>query len=85
MLKAFFTKVAKHHVNASSRADFTKASAHWMRHSFAHQVLAATNNDLAVVQQLLGHSSIQTTAIYVKADLTARKVAVNAMASPVFL
>jgi site-specific recombinase XerD len=84
VLKRFFAKVAKHHCTGASRADFTKASAHWMRHSFAHQVLAATDNDLVVVQQLLGHSSIQTTAIYVKADMQERRLAINAMQSPLF-
>jgi site-specific recombinase XerD len=84
VLKSFFAKVVKYHVSGTSRADFSQASAHWMRHTFAHQVLAATDNDLAVVQQLLGHSSIQTTAIYVKADLQERKQAVNAMQSPLF-
>lgn len=81
VLKSFFTRVAKHH---AVHADFAKASAHWMRHTFAHQVLAATDNDLAVVQQLLGHSTIQTTAIYVKANVERRTKAINAMASPIF-
>ena len=64
--------------------NFAKASAHWLRHTFAHQVLAATDNDLAVVQQLLGHGTIQTTAIYVKANVERRTKAINAMASPIF-
>lgn len=81
VLKSFFAKVGKLH---SSQVDFEKASAHWMRHTFAHQVLAATDNDLAVVQQLLGHSSIQTTAIYVKANMQSRTLAINAMESPLF-
>ena len=81
VLKSFFANVAKQY---SVHADFDKASAHWMRHTFAHQVLAATNNDLAVVQQLLGHSTIQTTAIYVKADVESRTKAINAMESPIF-
>jgi site-specific recombinase XerD len=81
VLKAFFANVARHH---AVHADFEKASAHWMRHTFAHQVLAATGNDLAVVQQLLGHSTIQTTAIYVKADMESRTKAINAMALPIF-
>jgi site-specific recombinase XerD len=81
VLKAFFANVAKQH---SVHADFEKASAHWMRHTFAHQVLAATDNDLSIVQQLLGHSSIQTTAIYVKANVESRTKAINAMTSPIF-
>lgn len=81
VLKAFFANVAKQH---SVHADFEKASAHWMRHTFAHQVLAATDNNLSIVQQLLGHSSIQTTAIYVKANVESRTRAINAMESPIF-
>lgn len=81
VLKVFFANVAKQH---SVHADFEKASAHWMRHTFANQVLAATDNDLSIVQQLLGHSSIQTTAIYVKANVDSRTKAINAMASPIF-
>lgn len=81
LLKSFFVKVAKQH---NSGGDFAKASAHWMRHTFAHQVLAATDKDLAVVQQLLGHGSIQTTATYVKADMENRTLAINAMFSPLF-
>ena len=84
ILKSFFSKVAKRHTSADSRADFSRASAHWMRHTFAHQVLAATENNLVVVQQLLGHSSIQTTALYTKADMQERKTAVKAMVSPLF-
>lgn len=81
IIKRFFATVAKHH---SVHADFAAASAHWMRHTFAHQVLEATVNDLPVVQQLLGHSSIQTTAIYVKANMHDRMAAINAMQSPIF-
>lgn len=51
-------------------------SAHWWRHTFGHKVLQASNNDLPVVQQLLGHTSINTTAIYVKADQSQRAQAV---------
>lgn len=56
---------------------FSKASMHWMRHTFAVQVLAATNNDLAVVQQLMGHSSISITGHYVKANMNQRIKAVQ--------
>lgn len=37
---------------------------HLFRHTFAHAALAASNNDLVGVSQLLGHESINTTAIY---------------------
>ncbi|MCY1377444.1 Tyrosine recombinase XerC [compost metagenome] len=50
-----------------------------MRHTFAHAVLRATGGDLPVTQQLLGHASIATTGIYVKADMSQRLKAVMAL------
>ena len=41
-------------------------SAHTLRHSFAHRFLQQTNNDLVALAQLLGHESLNTTAIYTK-------------------
>ena len=67
VLKSFFRKCA---TNAGQdNSDFTKASAHWLRHTFAHQALDAAQNDLGVVQQLLGNASITTTSTYRAADL----------------
>ena len=37
---------------------------HLMRHTFASAALTASNNDLVGVSQLLGHESVNTTAIY---------------------
>lgn len=70
ILKAFFRQAQKH--EAAKNTDFSKASAHWLRHTFAHQTLQASGKNLPVVQQLLGHADISTTAIYVKADMSAR-------------
>jgi len=60
-------------------------SLHWLRHTFAMTMLirlhaqAATNpeiNPLKVLQVLLGHGSIQTTAIYLRCvELHARDIA----------
>lgn len=56
---------------------FRRASTHWLRHTFAHQLLKETDRDLALVQSVLGHKSITTTAIYVKADLEERVMGVK--------
>ena len=74
ILKVFFKAVERR--CGDSSADFKKASAHWLRHTFAHQSLQASGKDLAVVQQLLGHADISTTGIYIKADMSSRVSAV---------
>jgi site-specific recombinase XerD len=78
-LKRLFGMVAKAPAAAHSNSDFTKASGHWLRHTFGHAVLKASGERLPVVQQLLGHSSITTTSIYVKADMSARAEAISAL------
>lgn len=81
ILKAFFRKcsVKAGELTADTASPFRRASTHWLRHTFAHHVLKASGKDLTVAQALLGHSSINTTAIYVKADMQARAAAVNAV------
>lgn len=39
---------------------------HTLRHTFAHRFLSATGNDLVALAQILGHESLNTTAIYAK-------------------
>ena len=41
-----------------------KFSPHTLRHTFAHRFLASTNNDIVALAQILGHESLNTTAIY---------------------
>ena len=78
VLKSFFRSVAKEcapHVAES----FEQASCHWLRHTFAHDVLKASGNDLTVTQQLLAHKNLSTTGLYLKADMSSRIAAVKAL------
>ncbi len=79
VLKGFFRAVGKRCGDEQLQEDFERASCHWLRHTFAHGVLKASGNDLPVTQQLLGHKSISTTGIYLKADMDQRIDAVLAM------
>jgi integrase len=48
----------------------TRVGCHSLRKSFAHGVYAASGNDLVLVQQLLAHSSPQTSARYLRREDT---------------
>lgn len=56
---------------------------HMARHSFATHMLASGAGDLMVVKELLGHSSVATTQVYLKVDPSrmASSVEDNPMAS----
>ncbi|MEZ7848383.1 MAG: tyrosine-type recombinase/integrase [Polaromonas sp.] len=72
ILKAFFKKVGERGDLVDGHANFEKASAHWLRHTFGHQAMIASGGDLASIQQILGHADISTTGIYLKANLGSR-------------
>lgn len=88
LLKSFFRECAARagedlEAKGAMRGTFSKASTHWLRHTFAHHALRSSDRDLTVVQALLGHASINTTAIYIKADLGSRVTAVAKIAPSV--
>lgn len=60
--------VAKQMRAAVAAAGITKrVTPHTLRHAFATHAMRC-GNDIATVQELLGHESLETTAIYVHAD-----------------
>lgn len=70
IVKGFFARVGARDDLVHGQAAFERASTHWMRHTFAHVGLAeGGDNSLATVQALLGHSSIATTGLYLKANM----------------
>lgn len=80
-LKRFFALCGQASRDPDQQARFSKASTHWMRHTFAHLLLRVTDKNLAIVQKVLGHSSMATTAIYVKAEQKDTIAAVGAIRS----
>ena len=60
-----FWKILKGHARAAGLA--TRVHPHVLRHSFATHLLQG-GADLRVVQELLGHASVATTAIYTHLD-----------------
>ena len=83
VLKDFWAKcsVAAGEDPDDPNTTFKRASPHWLRHTCAHKLLHATAKDLPLVQAILGHKSITTTAIYVKADMTDRIAATKQLSS----
>lgn len=63
ILKRFFRDCARTASKSGLReAEFMSASAHWLRHTFGMTMTPRT--DLRTVQRAMGHSNINTTAVY---------------------
>lgn len=77
ILKDFMHKVSQRDDLVSGHANFLKASAHWMRHTFGIQAVIASKGDLPAIQQILGHADLTTTGIYMKADMSARLAVID--------
>jgi len=76
--------LAKHVATATAKAPSLKkkrVSPHVLRHSCAMHTLQATH-DIRKVALWLGHASVQTTEIYVRADPTAKLEMLNAALPP---
>ncbi|MEX3556579.1 MAG: site-specific integrase [Burkholderia gladioli] len=56
-----------------ARRQLAQTSPHSLRHTFGTQAVA-TGMDLDVVQQLLGHASLQTTSVYVTAEQRRQRI-----------
>ena len=71
-------RIVKHHARAAGLK--AEVSPHTLRHSFATHLLAG-GADLRAVQEMLGHTSIATTQIYTRVELS-RLQAVHAQFHP---
>jgi site-specific recombinase XerD len=76
--------LSKHVATATTKAPSLKkksVSPHVLRHTCAMHILEATH-DIRKVALWLGHATVQTTEIYVRADPTAKLDAINAVLPP---
>jgi integrase/recombinase XerD len=85
MTRAGFAYILRHHVAAARRRCASlrakRVSPHVLRHSCALWTLQATG-DIRKVALWLGHNSLQTTEMYLRADPTKKLDAVNAITPP---
>ncbi|MVW77665.1 phage integrase family protein [Bordetella sp. 02P26C-1] len=66
-----------------NRYRLLQASTHWLRHTHGSHA-AARGTSLAVIQQNLGHKSLTTTSVYVKAEARLRAEQMEAFDQAVF-
>ena len=73
--------LVSHLANACLREAGSAARFHDLRHRFATQLYQATR-DIRLVQELLGHASPSTTAVYAAYDRAGAAAAVEALDAP---
>jgi integrase/recombinase XerD len=85
MTRSGFEYILAKHVTTASRASPSitgkNVSPHVLRHTCAMHTLQATR-DVRKVSLWLGHASLQSTEVYLRADPTEKLEALNAMTSP---
>jgi len=85
MTRSGFEYILRKHVRTAAKrcpALLSKrVSPHWLRHSCAMRILQATK-DLRKVSLWLGHSNMQTTEMYVRADPTVKLEALESAIAP---
>lgn len=69
-------------INGYLRSIGVAATAHQLRHFAGTAALEASGGDLRAVQELLGHSSPATTALYTRLDTRRLRTVVDAIAIP---
>ncbi len=83
--RSLFQLLKRHFDNAAERLDdlidasqLRLASTHWLRHTFATEVLAR-GAGIDVAQELLGHSDSATTSIYTHASRARKRAAIESL------
>lgn len=83
--RTLFQLLKRHFDNAAERLDdlidasqLRLASTHWLRHTFATEVLAR-GAGIDVAQELLGHSDSATTSIYTHASRARKRAAIESL------
>lgn len=71
-------QVSRIGIQVIRRADVDRVTLHWLRHWFASTLLDQ-GVDIRVVQELLGHSSVATTAIYTRVSSRQREMAIRTL------